>query len=84
MMMVQQCSSQDFFQGGVFNPLHLHGKKCFFFKRFNIVAKNKMCKAHFDPFSVIISPFHAVGMQWGSKFTLIKKNIFSPAKSKMP
>jgi hypothetical protein len=26
---------------------------------------NKMCKAHFHPFAVIISPFHAVGMQWG-------------------
>jgi hypothetical protein len=61
------------FKGGVFNPLHLNAKK--YFKRFKSLQKlhffmkhvlfglNKMCKAHFHPFAVIISPFHAMGMQ---------------------
>jgi hypothetical protein len=35
-----------------------------------------MCKAHFHPLAVIISPFHAVGMQWGSKFTFFLKYFF--------
>jgi hypothetical protein len=34
----QVCSSQDFFQGGVFNSLHLHAKT-FFFKRFKSSQK---------------------------------------------
>jgi hypothetical protein len=29
--------------------------------------------AHFHPFAVIISPFHAVGMQWGQN---LPKNVF--------
>jgi hypothetical protein len=28
-----------------------------------------MCKAHFHPLAVIISPFHAVEMQWGVKIS---------------
>jgi hypothetical protein len=31
-----------------------------------------LCKAHFRPFAVIISPFHAVGMQWGVKIYINK------------
>jgi hypothetical protein len=37
-----------------------------------------MCKAHFHPFAVIISPFNAIGMQWGSKLT---PNIFCLAST---
>jgi hypothetical protein len=42
-----------------------------FFKSFKLSQKlhyvlfglNKMCKAHFHPFAVIISPFHAMGVK---------------------
>jgi hypothetical protein len=37
-----------------------------------------MCKAHFHPFAVIISPFHAVEMQWGVKIYTKKYFFFSP------
>jgi hypothetical protein len=70
----QEQSSQDFFRGCVFNPLHMHAKKIVF-KRFKSpqilhFLMKKMCKAHFHPFAVIIFLFQTVGIQWGgSKFT---------------
>jgi hypothetical protein len=42
-------------------------KNCIFWWNYVLFGLNKMCKVHFHPFAVIISPFHAVGMQWGGQ-----------------
>jgi hypothetical protein len=64
-----------FFKEGVFNPCNCMKKKNVFSKDLNcyknwiflwnyvLFGLNKMCKAHFHPFAVIISPFHAMGVK---------------------
>jgi hypothetical protein len=38
-----------------------------------------MCKAHFHPFAVIISPFHAVGCKiYNQKFYLAPNGVLAP------
>jgi hypothetical protein len=40
-----------------------------------------VCKVHFHPFAVIISPFHAMGRQLGSKLTKKMRSLGAQANT---
>jgi hypothetical protein len=65
------CTQKKFFS----KSFKLSKKLHFSMKLYSFWFKNKMCKAHFHRFAVIISPFHAMGVKISKqKF----KKLFSP------